>query len=420
MDDQVMGAAVEGLRTREEQPRDGAGALLLSFWLWDVLFAVATVLTCGLIAIEDRPWDARLGAIAVVLAIGAAWPLAGRRMTLAADEFRVTPGRLAFCVAIGAGLVAGVALADSANWAAFVVYSLLFWLLPLPWAIGAIVLLTVLTPLGAALFRGGSVVAGLLAPQALFMTVFGVLVGIFITRLAHESERRAELITELEASRTELAALSEVAGATAERERLAGEIHDTLAQGFTSIVTLLQAAQAQFEADPAAASRHVELAVRSARENLQDARRLVVATAPVDLVDRSLPDAVGRAADRLAEETGLRVEHGASGAPRKVPPETGIVLLRAAQELLANVRRHASAGAVAVRLDFTDPDAVTLAVTDDGTGFDPGRVGEASFGLRMMRTRAERLDGSVAITSGVSGTTVAVTLPTALAPQEVR
>jgi signal transduction histidine kinase len=407
---------------RGGQRADGGGALA-AFWLWDVFVALAALLTCVFIAVEDRQPAARIGAAAVVVAVALAWPVAGRRMALATEDHSdhaVPPGRLLYCTAIGAGLVAAVALADSANWAAFVVYTQLFWLLPLVWAVVGVVALTVLAPLAGALFRGQGLIAELYPPQALFMTLFGVLVGIFITRLAHESEKRAELITELEASQAEVAQLSQVAGATAERERLAGEIHDTLAQGFTSIVTLLQAAQAQFAADPDAARRHLDLAVRSARENLQEARRLVAASGPADLVDHSLADAVGRAADRFAEEAGVRVAHSTSGAPRKVPPEAAIVLLRAAQELLANVRRHAGASAVSVRLDYTDPDAVALVVTDDGTGFDPTRVGGDSYGLRMMRSRAERLDGAVEVASGRAGTTVSVTLPNADTPQEVR
>jgi signal transduction histidine kinase len=405
------------------EQRTDAGGALAAFWLWDLLMAVGTLLTCVFIALEDRSAAARIGSAAVVVAVALAWPVAGRRMALAIEDHSshaVPAGRLLYCAAIGAGLVAGIALVDSANWAAFVVYTQLFWLLPLAWAISTVVALTILAPLAGALFRGQGLVASLYPPQALFMTLFGVLVGIFITRLAHESEKRAELITELEATQAEVAQLSQVAGATAERERIAGEIHDTLAQGFTSIVTLLQAAQAQFDADLTTARRHVDLAVRSARENLQEARRLVAATAPGELADRSLADAVERAADRFAEETGVPAGHAVTGVPRKVPAETEIVLLRAAQELLANVRRHAGAGAVSVRLDYTDPDAVALTVTDDGAGFDPGRVGEASYGLRMMRTRAERLDGTVEVASGPAGTTVSVTLPNTRTPQEVR
>jgi signal transduction histidine kinase len=96
------------------------------------------------------------------------------------------------------------------------------------------------------------------------------------------------------------------------------------------------------------------------------------------------------------------------------------VLLRATQELLANVRRHAGAGAVSVHLDYTVPDAVALTVADDGAGFDPTRVDGGSYGLRMMRTRAERLDGAVEVASGPTGTTVSVTLPNTRTPLEVR
>jgi signal transduction histidine kinase len=405
--------------TRVREPRP----TLAGFWLWDLLMALTALLTCVFIALEDRPVADRVGSGAVVVAVALAWPVVGRGMALGIEDHSarsVPPRRLLYCVLVGAGLVAAIALAESATWAAFVVYTQLFWLLPLGRAIGAVVALTVLGPLAGALVRGRGVVDDLYPPQALFMTLFGVLAGVFITRLAHESARRAELITELEASQAEVAALSEVAGATAERERLAGEIHDTLAQGFTSIVTLLQAAQAQFDADPATARRHVDLAVRSARENLQEARRLVAATAPGELADNSLADAVGRAAARFAEESGVPAVLRTSGAPRKGPAETEIVLLRAAQELLANIRRHAAAGAVSVHLDYTDPDAVALTVADDGTGFDPTRVGEASYGLRMMRTRAERLDGAVEVASGPTGTTVSVTLPNARTPLEVR
>jgi signal transduction histidine kinase len=400
---------------------DTEGVEVASFWLWDALVVAGTLLTCAFIAIEaDRPVAARIAAGALVVAIALAWPAGVRRMALTNDDRLLRPGRLVVSVVLGAALVAAVALADAGNWAAFVVYTQLFWLLPLAWAIGAVVLLTSAGPLTAALSRGTGVSTAIFPPQAIFMTMFGVLVAVFITRLAAESGRRAELIAELEASQAEAAELSHVAGAAAERERLAGEIHDTLAQGFTSVVTLLQAAQAQFDADPPGARRHVELAVRSARENLQEARRLVAATAPGGPVPSPLPDAVGRAADRFAEETGLPTEHAARGPARRLPAESEIVLLRGAQELLANVRRHAAAGRVRVELDYTDPAAVGLTVTDDGRGFDPDAVGAASYGLRMLRTRVERLDGAVEIGSGPTGTTVSVTLPTTRDPQEVR
>jgi signal transduction histidine kinase len=407
-------------RTAQVGAVDGTGPGYRSFWLWDALVAVSTVLTCVLIAVEvERPVPARVGAAALVLVIALAWPAGVRRMALTNHDRQLRPARVAASLGLSAALVAAIALADSANWAAFVAYTQLFWLLPLTWAIGAVVVLTFAGPLAAALVRAEAVSVDIVPPQAVFMTLFGVLVAVFITRLAHESGRRAGLIAELEASQAEVAGLSRVAGAAAERERLAGEIHDTLAQGFTSVVTLLQAAQAQFDADPDAARRHVELAVRAARENLGEARRLVAATAPGDLADRSLADAVERAADRFAEEAAVPTEHTATGPPRRLPAESEIVLLRAAQELLANVRRHAGATRVRVELDYTRPDAVSLTVTDDGRGFDPAAVGEDSYGLRLLRTRVERLDGTVDVRSGAGGCAVAVRLPTPV-PQEVR
>jgi signal transduction histidine kinase len=405
---------------RRPSPADAAA---LSLGLWDLMFAGAAVVTCLLIAWEDQPVGARIGAAAAVVAVTAAWPLLGRRMVLAGHD-GTTAGTIAYCVAQGVGMLAGVSLADSANWAAFIVYSQLFWLLPAAWAIVGVVALTVLVPLAGAVFRADGLVGDLFPPQALFMTMFGILVGVYIHRVTAESSARAELIAELEATQAQVAELSHVAGAAAERERLAGEIHDTLAQGFTSIVTLLQAAQAQFATDPDAARRHVELAVRSARENLQEARQLVAAGAPGETAARSLADAVGRAADRYAEETGSPARHTAHGTPRKVSAETEIVLLRAAQELLANARKHAGAGRVEVDLDYTDPDAVALAVTDEGPGFDPDAVGrgdgDTRFGLRILRGRVDRLGGAVDVDPGPSGTTVTVTVPVRSEPQEHR
>jgi signal transduction histidine kinase len=411
---------VSGVGAAVGEDRGAAGSPLLSFWLWDLFFAGATVFTCVLIALEDVAPPARIAAMAIVVAAALAWPLAGRRMALSPDVRPLTAGRLLLCTALGVGMVAATALADSANWAAFIVYSQLFWVLPLGPAIGGVVALTVLGPLAGSVFRGKGLIGDLFPPQAVFMSLFGILVGVFISRLASESERRAALIAELEASQAQVAELSHVAGAAAERERLAGEIHDTLAQGFTSIVTLLQAAQAQFATDPDAARRHVELAVRSARENLQEARQLVAAGAPGETAARSLADAVGRAADRYAEETGSPARHAVHGTPRRISAEAEIVLLRAAQELLANARRHAGAGRVEVDVDYTEPDAVALAVSDEGPGFDPDDVDDTSFGLRILRGRVDRLGGAVDVDPGSSGTSVTVTVPTARTPQEIQ
>lgn len=153
--------------------------------------------------------------------------------------------------------------------------------------------------------------------------------------------------------------------------------------------------------------------MRSAKENLQEARHLVAAAAPGPLANRSLTDAVGRQAGRFAEETGVDTEHGASGDPRRLPAEQEILLLRAAQELLTNVARHAAAQTVTVRLDLRDPDAATLTVADDRAGFDPDAGSDGHFGLSMLRARAERVGGAFELTTGPGeGTTAAAHLPT--------
>jgi signal transduction histidine kinase len=248
----------------------------------------------------------------------------------------------------------------------------------------------------------------ILLPMTAILVVFGVLSGKFILHVIEESRGRADLIAELEESRAEVARLSREAGTAAERERLAREIHDTLAQGFTSIVTLAEAIKSELDSDPAAARRHVELTARTARENLAEARTMVAALAPADLTAGSLADAVRRQADRLADETGLTVRYEVDGALPAFGMAGEVVLLRGAQEALNNVRRHAGASAVAVRLSVVDG-SVRLSVRDDGVGFDPDGV--SGFGLRGMRSRAEQVGGTLSVRSGPSGTELTLEVP---------
>ena len=378
------------------------GALQRAMWLWDLLFVLAAAATVVLIVLDGAPVTPTMGASALVVVCWAGWPLYGRRIATAGAPG--TSATTVYCVALGAALVGATVLEPSANWAAFIVFSQFYWLLPLPAAIGSTVLVTLLLPVLRGLVRGEPLAAAFF-PQSLFLAAFGVLIGIYIHRVADESAERARLIAELEASQAEAAELSHRAGVATERERMAGEIHDTLAQGFTSIVTLLQAAQAELDTDDQAARRHIALAVAAAKENLQEARTLVAASGPDALVEHSLAEAIGRQVERFAQESGADAVHGVSGTPRRLPAEREVVLLRAAQELLANVARHAAAGTVTVRLGYGED--VTLTVADDGTGFDPAHVGPHSYGLAMMRARVERLGGRLDVESAPgAGTTV--------------
>src|SRR5664279_625045 len=133
-----------------------------------------------------------------------------------------------------------------------------------------------------------------IGPQMAVSLLFSILLGVWISRIIDQSTERAELITELETARKELNQTEHARGVMAERERMAREIHDTLAQGFTSIVMLSQAAAAGMDKDPGLAARQLGRIEEVARENLAEARALVAAFSPLGLENSNLPDAVRR------------------------------------------------------------------------------------------------------------------------------
>ncbi|MQY02897.1 sensor histidine kinase [Actinomadura macrotermitis] len=205
-----------------------------------------------------------------------------------------------------------------------------------------------------------------------------------------------------------LAAAQHEAGVLAERERLAREIHDTLAQGLTSMGMLLQAADREWGSDPAAARGHVRRAAGTAAENLEEARRFVRALAPPGLAAGSLPAALRAVAEGAGAD--LRVD----GAEYPTGARAEEALLRVAQGALANAREHAGAARVVLTLSYLD-DAVTLDIADDGAGFDPAapRPGAGrGYGLRAMRDRLAEAGGRLVVESAPGeGTVVAATIP---------
>ncbi|MTK03193.1 sensor histidine kinase [Micromonospora sp. CP22] len=243
------------------------------------------------------------------------------------------------------------------------------------------------------------------------MIVFVVCVlGVWSQRTVEESTRRADLIAQLERTRAELAQLSHQAGVAAERQRLAADIHDTVAQGLSSVVMLVQAAEADLDDDPERARRHLALARQTARENLIDVRTLVAALTPAQLTDAPLEQALHRLAQRFRAETGVPTSCVVSGTGPPPGTDREVVLLRAAQEALANIRRHADARAVAVLLRHDDQ-RVTLEVADDGTGFDVDRAADG-YGLTGLRARVEQAGGALVVRSTPgAGTTIRVEVP---------
>jgi signal transduction histidine kinase len=209
------------------------------------------------------------------------------------------------------------------------------------------------------------------------------------------------------------------AGVLRERQRMAHEIHDTLAQGFTSIVMNLQAAEGILPPDLGRAARHhLDQARLTAREGLTEARRLVWALRPEPLERASLPEALGRLAERWSEESGIAADVTVTGTPRSLSPEIEATLFRTAQEALTNVRKHARASRVALTLSYMG-DTVALDARDDGVGFDPLRTttgardrASGGFGLKGMRERVEQAGGALSVESAPGeGSTLAVELP---------
>ncbi len=251
--------------------------------------------------------------------------------------------------------------------------------------------------------------------QGLLAAGFATLLGLWVTHIAEQSEVRADLLDELHATRDELARSSHDSGVMAERERMAREIHDTLAQGFTSIVMLAQTAEADLaRREPELAVERIRLVEATARDNLAEARALVAAFAPVGLSGATLREALDRLASRFTAETGVAVGVEHSAGAGELSREHEVVILRVAQEALTNVRRHAEAASAWVRLEVSDDGGAVLEVADDGRGIDPHQV--EGFGLRGMRDRVAATGGTLEVGSPAAGGTL---VRVSLAPADV-
>jgi signal transduction histidine kinase len=206
---------------------------------------------------------------------------------------------------------------------------------------------------------------------------------------------------------------SREAAVVAERNRLARDIHDTLAQGFTGVIVQLEAADdARLRGLGPESNEHLRRAQALARESLQEARRSVRALRPQALDGSTLCDAVESLVERITNGTGTHAEFHLIGDPRPLRPEWEENLYRICQELLTNVVRHARARNVVVRVTF-EPSEVRLDVRDDGIGLDRAHRPEG-HGLAGVQERVEEMGGHLAIrTAAAAGTTIMVHLPRA-------
>jgi signal transduction histidine kinase len=296
--------------------------------------------------------------------------------------------------------------------AAYLVFPLCFLILEaMPGALGVAVVAvaTIAVVLALGLHTGWSI-GGVIGPVVAAIIAVGL--GAGYRALAAEARAHERLYLELEATQSHLAATQRSAGASAERERLAREIHDTVAQSLSSITLLLHAAE---RADPSGPGvEHLRLARRSAGDALAEARRLIRDLSPAPLEVASLTGALRELGDRSATAGGIAVAILVAD-DLDLPMEHQAALLRIAQGTLANTVTHADARSATVEV-VMDAASVRMTVSDDGRGFAPrttsSNAAHGSFGLRSVRERIEQLDGALRIDSAPgAGTTITVELP---------
>ena len=373
--------------------------------LWDGYFAVAWAATLAFVLGAAHPgWPVRATAAALLVPLVPWYGVVGRPL-LQEDppDQRRALRYLAGAIAL---FLPSAVLVGETRLMAFALIPQCFMTLRMRWSLLTVTVINLAPVAGWALLWRPA--AEDLFANGLFSVVtlvFSVVIGSWIIRIIEQSAERAELIAELEASRHEISRLSAAHGALTERERMAREIHDTLAQGFTSLLMLIQAVDAELDDNLPQARRHLALMDETARQNLAEARALVAGAAPADLDGSSLPDALRRLAARH------RATVEVTGPVRPLPAGPEVVALRSCQEALANARKHAgSSAAVGISLRYAD-DTLTVSVRDDGRGFDPGTPREG-YGLAGLRARAAEVGGTARIHSTMGeGTTVTVSLP---------
>ncbi|WP_406480790.1 sensor histidine kinase [Streptomyces platensis] len=376
------------------------------------LMVAALLALAAVRAVADRTPDAP--AVLAAAAALCALYVTGPRL----PRLRASTGAAAlWLAALGLVWLVLLALTPDGVWVAFPLFFVQLHLLPPRWALPAVAATTLAAIAGFGRHTHTLSVGTVLGPALGAAVAVAVVLG--YEALYRESEQRRRLIEELTATRGELADAEHAAGVLAERERLAREIHDTLAQGLSSIQLLLRAAERALPERPGSALGHVRQARTAAVDNLAEARRFVRALSPPDLEAGSLPAALERVCATTARASGLAVHCQVSGAPTVLPTPHEVALLRIAQSALANTVRHAAAGRVELTLSYMDTE-VALDIVDDGSGFVPAEVpapGSAAvpgtgFGLAAMRARARVLQGTLVVESAPGeGTAVAVALP---------
>lgn len=359
---------------------------------WHAAVLLTGAVLIALLFLDDIPTASRIGGLVAVTVLVVGWfALIGR-----AEESNTA----ALALTIVVVLASGVGVAFSPSFA--VVQSLVF---PILWTLWSSLRAALVANVALALAVGSGFLIALGTGQdALTSTIFtvalslgfSVALGLWFTRVYHLVAEREVLIDELQAAQARVAALSRDAGAIAERERLARELHDTIAQDLTGLVLTAQRGRRELRSgNVSAAVEQLTILEDNARSALAETRTLVASGAPV-VVEGGLTTALGRLGEKFERETGISVTVRAAGTSA-LDRDSEVVLLRCTQEALANVRKHSGATAASVTVTTTF-DAVVLRVADNGVGFDTAAPRDG-FGLDGMRDRLALADGSLTILS---------------------
>ncbi len=305
-----------------------------------------------------------------------------------------------------------VVLAPSFSWVAVPLAFVTLRVLPFTWAWVAItvMLLTVVVAWSTMQNRlDPTVIAGPLAVAALAVVAY--------RSLERESSIRRDLLDELREAQAELAEAQRAAGALAERARLSREIHDSVAQGLSSINLLLQAAEHRWTDEASEARDYIRQASLTARHGLDEVRRVVHDLASAELADGTglaLSTALAQVCEDITIDSEVVTDLQIHGDPRPVPPDRATALVRSARGAMANVVEHSGATRATVSLTY-QPDSVLLDVRDNGRGFtEPAnnRANGRGRGLSGIESRAQLFGGHLAVESTPGeGTAVAVSIP---------
>ncbi len=230
-------------------------------------------------------------------------------------------------------------------------------------------------------------------------TLLFVLVGYVVTRLVAEQRTQRRALARANDQLARYAATLEQLTISRERNRMARELHDTLAHSLSAVAVQLEAARSLWDADGDAAREMMTQALGATRAGLHEARRAIQALRATPLEDLGLLLALRSLAESSASRAGVALDLQLPERLEGIGPEVEQGIYRVAAEALENVARHAEAGRVRVRL-AQEGGRLTLVVADDGRGFDVGPLQpEGHFGLQGMRERAAMIGGTLAVES---------------------